>query len=195
MHRTNSNITGQTIKTEEIIQEEVSMAKLQVKEKCVDTLDANDPKCQFRNTIDILNECFGLNRKANRRASYPQSGPTGDKWIAGTRGEKFFVWMPKLYSNTSEWGNSINDDGTIIYEIAEPGRNEDYLFTAGNTKPAFYMNRLVFAKESTEAHYRFVGVFVADSYEYKRHVFRRIATRVKLIGNPVTRIEILDSDL
>ena len=169
------------------------MSTLEVKSKRIDILDANDPKCTFRINIDVLNEAFGLNRSLYMRASYPADGPTGEDWIPGTnKGEKFFIWMPKLFSNSSEWGNSISADSTLIYEIAEPGKADDYLFTAGDTEPAFYMKRLAFVKESQKAPYRFAGVFVADEYNFKRHIFKRIAARVRLIGNPVTSIEILD---
>ncbi len=57
------------------------MASLEVKEKRIDILDANDPKCQFRINIDVLNECFGLNRSLYMRACYPAKGPTGRDWI------------------------------------------------------------------------------------------------------------------
>ena len=169
------------------------MSNLEVKAKRVEVLDANDSHSQFRINIDVLNEAFGFGVSMYMRASYPAKGPTGGDWIPGIhKGEKFFIWMPKLFSNSSEWGNSISEDSALIYEIAEPGKTDDYLFSEGDTDPAFYMKRLAFVKESPKDSYRFAGVFIADEYNFKRHIFKRIATRVRLIGNPVTQIEILD---
>lgn len=169
------------------------MSKLEIKAKSIDVLDANDPRCHFRINIDVLNECFGLNRGMYMHASYPQNGPIGESWIPGTVvGEKYFVWMPKLFSNSSEWKNRISEDGSLIYEIAQPNKASDYLCDTGDISAAFYMKRLVFAKESSKAPYRFMGVFVADTFDYKKHVFRRIASKVRLIGNPVSKVEIIE---
>ncbi len=86
----------------------------------------------------------------------------------------------------------LSDDKSNIYELASPDKANDYLFAFEDTAPAFYMKRLVFVKESISSPYSFAGVFVADTYDYKRHIFKRIATKVKVIGDPVSRIEILD---
>lgn len=41
------------------------MAELKIHPKRFEILDANDPLCSFRINIDVLNECFGANRKSD----------------------------------------------------------------------------------------------------------------------------------
>lgn len=169
------------------------MAKLEIKPKRIEILDANDPQCRFRINIDVLNECFGLNKSMYMKASYPPSGPIGGKYISGTNAnDKFFIWMPKLYGNSSEWNNRISADGTTIHESADPTKAEEYLPTSNEADAAACMKRLVFVKDSVTAPYRFVGVFEMSDYKYKRHEFKRVATRVRVIGDPVAHIEIIE---
>ena len=163
------------------------MAKLEILPKRFDILDANDRNCKFRINIDVLNECFGANKSIYMHACFPQGK---EKSIPGTKsGDKFFVWMPKLYGNSSEWKNSISKDGSMIYEIAEETRHTDWI---NEGKHDLSGKRLVFVKHGPNLPYRFVGVYVSDKMDFKSHSYRRIATKVRLIGNPVTSIEILD---
>lgn len=167
------------------------MSKLEIKPKRFTILDANDPDCRFQRNIDVLNECLGLNRGLYRRASYPHNAPTGKGWIPGTKeNEKFFVWMPKLHKNSSEWVNSISDDDSLIIETAGQQKGVDYFYD--DAEAAANMQRLVFVQDKPKTWYRFVGVFAVDKYELKKHVFKRIATKVRLIGNPVSQIEIIE---
>ena len=163
------------------------MAKLEVLPKRFDILDANNPDCSFRINIDVLNECFGANRSIYMHACYPQGK---NKTIPGTKdGDRFFVWMPKLYGNSSEWINIVTDDGDTILEIAESSRHTDWI---DEDKHFLDGIRLVFVKPSPSEGYRFAGAFVNDKMEYLKHSYKRIATQVKLIGDPVNRIELLD---
>lgn len=163
------------------------MAKLEVLPKRFDVLDANDPHCRFRINIDVLNECFGANRSIYMRACYPQSV---DENIPGTNpGDKFVAWMPKLYGNSSEWKNSIVDNGDTILEVAEPTRHSDWIDV---NKHDLSIIRLVFVKPSPKDWYRFAGVFVNGKMDYLKHSYKRIATKVRLIGDPVYKIELLD---
>lgn len=170
-----------------MLEEKRIMAKLEILPKRLDVLDANDPKCRFRINIDVLNECFGANRSIYMNACYPQGKY---ETIPGTKpGDKFFVWMPKLYGNSSEWKNSISNDGNTIYEIAESTRHSDWM---DDDKHVLEGIRLVFVKPNPRESYRFVGAFVNEKMDFLRHSYKRIATRVKLIGNPVYKIELLD---
>lgn len=163
------------------------MSKQEVKRKSREVLDANDPDCRFRINIDVLNECFGANRSMYMHACYPQGK---NKTIPGTKyGDKFFVWMPKLYGNSSEWKNTVSNDGNMIYEVAEATRHSDWM---DEDKHVIDGIRLVFVKPDPHEPYRFVGVFVSDQMDYLKHSYKRIATRVKLIGDPVYKIELLD---
>ena len=40
--------------------------------------------------------------------------------------------------------------------------------------------------------YKFKGVYRSGKMEHLHHTYERIATRVRLIGDPVERIELLD---
>ena len=163
------------------------MAELTILPKRFEILDANDENCSFRINIDVLNECVGANRKIYMHACYPQRK---DEFILGTEpDDKFFVWMPKLYGNSSEWKNTVSSDGNIIYEVAEKTRHKDWIDEGKHDVTGI---RMVFVKPSPKAPYRFAGVFVSDKMDFLHHSYRRIATKVKLIGNPVTRIELLD---
>lgn len=53
---------------------------------------------------------------------------------------------------------------------------------------------LVFVKDSAQSPYRFVGVFKSGKMEFCKHTYCRIASKVKIIGNPVTKIELLDDN-
>lgn len=163
------------------------MAKLDIHSKCFETLNVNDIKCRFKNNIDILNECFGANMGMYMRACYPQSRHEFI-WEANT-GEKLFVWMPKLYSNNSSWKNIISDDGTIIHEKADGDRTQDWMEIDKHELNAL---RIVFIKPSSSMPYKFAGVFVNKSMKHLNHTYQRIATRIRLIGNPVRKVELLD---
>ena len=93
-----------------------SRSSLEVKDKRYDILDVDDD-CTFRINIDVLNEAFGVGRSMYARACYPDKKNTFFWEEKGSR--HFFIWMPKMYSNSSEWKNTISKDGRYIYEDAE----------------------------------------------------------------------------
>ncbi len=155
--------------------------------KRFDILDANDPNCSFRINIDVLNECFGASRSMYMRACFPQGK---NATISGVKSsDRFFVWMPKLYGNSSEWKNSVIDNGDTILEIAEPSRHSDWMDIDKHPLDAI---RLVFVKPSPSCNYQFAGAFVNDKMQHLNHTYKRIATRVRLIGNPVSSVELLN---
>ena len=164
------------------------MAKLEVLPKRLDVLDANDDSCKFRINIDVLNEAFGVGRAMYAKASYPDKKGvffTGDK-----PDDKLFIWMPKLYGNSSEWKNVISEDGNEIYEIAESSRYKDWISEDDDLNAL----RIVFAKPDPKSPYKFAGIFKSGKMEFCKHTYERVATRAKLIGNPVTKIELLDDN-
>ena len=165
------------------------MAKLEVLPKRLEILDVNSSDCKFRINIDVLNEAFGVGRAMYAKAVYPDKK---DTYILGNKpGDKFIIWMPKLYGNSSEWRNVLSEDGTELYEVAEPTRHEDWL---GEGPRKSGIMRLVFVKDDPKSFYRFVGVFAGGNMEHLNHTFVRIASKVKLIGIPVTKIELLDDN-
>lgn len=163
------------------------MTKLAVLPKRVDILDAKNPLCQFRINIDVLNEAFGVGRSMYAKACYPDK--KGETFHGTIPGDHYIIWMPKLYSNTSEWKNSLYDGGVEIHEDAEPTRHEDWIEI---DKHDLSVLRIVFVKPDHKSPYRFAGVYRSGKMDHLHHTYERIATRVRLIGDPVTQIELLD---
>lgn len=164
------------------------MAKLEILPKRLDILDSNDNACQFRINIDVLNEAFGIGRSMFAKACYPD---TKGGFFLGTKpGDKFFIWMPKLYGNSSDWKNVISEDGNEIYEVAENNRHEDWI--SEKTQDMVNNLRIVFVKPDSKSPYKFVGVFRLANKTQCNHTYERIATMIRVIGNPVTKIELLD---
>ena len=56
------------------------------------------------------------------------------------------------------------------------------------------MLRLVFVKPDPKSPYQFVGVYQSGKMDHLHHTYVRIATKVRLIGNPVVRVELLDDN-
>lgn len=144
-------------------------------------LDANNPKL-YHTHIDILNECFGTNLAGHMQACYPMRG-----FIPGT---ECYIWFPMLFGNKSGWNNIVTNNGNTILEVGGPGCEE----WKDNGKHPLEGYRLVFAKPAHDADYRFIGAFKndRDNFEYMKHSYPRVATRIKLSGNPVDKIEFLD---
>ena len=169
-----------------------TMSNLKALKKHIDILDVDNPTCTFRINIDVLNEAFGLNRSMYAKAWYPDSKYS---WISAINSkEQFYIWMPKMYSNSSGCKNSISYDGTKIYEVIDdPNVVDDSETTDADIYGYNYRHgyRLVFIKESPKSPYRFVGVFRPIKMEHNNHAFERVATKIKLIRNPATAIEIL----
>lgn len=169
------------------------MSNLKVLEKHIDVLDVDDPNCNFRINIDVLNEAFGFSRSMYAKAWYPDSKYS---WISAKNSkEQFYIWMPKMFGNSSGCTNSISQARTKIYEVIHDPDAIDVTETSDADLYGYnykYGYRLVFIKESTKSPYRFVGVFRPAKIEHNNHTYERVATKVKLIGNPVTAIELLD---
>jgi len=165
------------------------MSKLEVLPKRIEILDVNDPTCSFRINIDVLNEAFGLNKSYYARAGYPQKK---GEWIkAVNSNDNFFIWMGNLCDNSAEWVNRLSADGKILYESCENPRKIDWIdeIECAITDNAI---RLAFVRNSKKEPFKFVGVFENEDMSHLKHSYRRIATKVKLHGNPVYAIELLD---
>ena len=157
--------------------------------KRIEILDVEDAECQFRINIDVLNEAFGVGRSMYARASYPDK--QGVSYLGTNPQDRFFIWMPKLYTNSSDWINEISVDGTIISEKANNNRHSDWKDSPNSRVDEL---RIVFCKQSKNSPYRFVGVFQSVKMDPLNHTYQRIATRIRLIGNPVLKIELLDDN-
>ena len=165
------------------------MAKPEVLPKRLDVLDVADPACSFRVNVDVINEAFGAEcNPPYMRAVYPRK-ESEILWEKNTK-ERLIVWMPKLYGNSSEWRNTLSEDGTKIYEVAEGKRTHDW--TEDGFDPDLL--RLVFVQKKAKEPYVFVGAFKIEKLEHCNHVFSRIATKVRLIGQHVKFVEVLDDN-
>jgi len=85
--------------------------------------------------------------------------------------------------------NSLYNGGEEIHEDAENGRDEDWI-SEGKLDPSLL--RIVFVKPDNKSPYKFVGVYQSGKMDHLHHTYERIATKVKLIGKPVYRVELLD---
>ena len=148
-------------------------------------LDANK-KMHFRTHLDVLAECFGFFLKSHQRGTWRL--PQNEEWM---------VWFPHETSSGVpqkgiEWVNTISPDNTNIYERSITS-SKDYIYDFPYMKDCI---RLVFMKCSNKGSYVFKGAFVGNPAKMKdgEHTFTRIATRVRLHGNPVYDIELLDED-
>ena len=163
------------------------MAKNEILPKRLDYLDVNDSACQFRINVDVLNEAFGFGESMLMKAGYPRNSQESIPGI--NPGDRFRIWLPKLYGNKSGWHDVLSDDGKHFYEKSEDSKALDWMDVDDSGSKVL---SLIFVQEKRNSPYRFVGVFKAGKMEHLNHTFDRIATRVKLIGNPVNKIELLD---
>lgn len=153
--------------------------------KIYQELDANK-QLKFNTHLDILSACFGVSLKMHRKGAWRL--PENEKWV---------VWFPHEINETSqkknvEWYNTISSDNTKIHEWTKNKDNE-YLENVPYMKECI---RLVFMKNPVIGAYVFKGVFVGNPAEmkYGDHSFVRIATKVRLLGDPVYDIELVDED-
>ena len=121
------------------------------------------------------------------KAGYPRNSKESIPGI--NTGDRFRIWLPKLYRNKSGWHNILSDDGRHFYEESEDSTAVDWMDIDDSGSKAL---SLIFVREKRNTPYKFIGVFEAGKMEHLNHTYDRIATRVKLIGNPVNRIELLD---
>lgn len=150
-------------------------------------LDASQ-NIEFKSIYEAINACVGTSYTGWMRACYPASNGNF----------KFRMWFPKLakikegekVSAAFDCINTIADDwNQVVFEDLK--RSPDYEEKPENIYKGY---DLIFAKD-IDGGYLFRGVFVYDEANSKgnRFVSKRIATKVRLIGNPAEDIELLDS--
>ena len=86
----------------------------------------------------------------------------------------------------------MSEDGCELYEVADNGRQEDWMTADDDAEERIL--RIIFVRPDAKSPYRFVGVFENGKMDFCNHTYRRIATKIRLIGNPVTSIKLLDDD-
>lgn len=159
--------------------------RTEVRPKTIDLLDANGDKTDFEYIVDILNSCFGAGIAGWQNATWPSKR---DLSVMDSQMQAF-VWMPKFYRNRSLWKNSISRDKEYVYEIADYDRKEDWIDQNDNNSEKKY--RITFVKEAPDTPYRFVGVYEDYKMEHLNHTYKRVSSKIKLIGDPVYKIQLL----
>ena len=154
--------------------------------KKYDILDAAD-HIEFSSIYEAINCCIGTSYTGWMKACYPASN--GDF--------NFRMWFPKLakekdgkkVSAAFDCVNTISSDwNQVVFEDLKRDPSEE-----ADPESIYRGLDLIFAKEPAGG-YLFRGCFKYDeaSSGGNKFISKRVATRVRLIGNPVTNIELLD---
>lgn len=145
----------------------------------IDELDAKD-KIQFYRVNDVLNTCFGTNYSAWMKASWPIN-------------ENCRCWFPKLVKTLKD-EPVAHGCVNVIFEDWNTLVFDDKKTDAEDFKEIHRGLRVIFAREPDNGPILFRGVYVQDEdqSEYKHYVFKRIATKIRIIGSPAYDIEMLD---
>ena len=140
----------------------------------------------FSTIYETINWCVGTNYRYWGKGCWPNYCPT----------DGFRMWFTQLaYVEHGRYVPAVNNclnllccNGNYhVYDKIGPIEYED------KSKHNWKYD-LIFSKE-VGGYYYFRGVFIGD-YEHSapnHHVSKRIATKVKLIGCPARRLELLDS--
>ena len=140
----------------------------------------------FRTIYEAINWCVGTNYTYWGRACWPSVNPT----------DGFRMWFTQLaYVEHGRFVPAVNNCLNLLC----CNGNYHVFDKIGPIEPDDRSRHkwkydLIFSKE-VGGYYYFRGVFIGD-YEHSapnHHVSKRIATKVKLIGCPARRLELLDS--
>lgn len=151
-------------------------------------IDAND-NVTFRTKTEAINWCTGSDydlKNAWRPACWPSNRP---------KNKEFRIWFVKLaVMNNGEYIpgvegciNKLIDNGNcFIFDDIRTDR-------VNNGGTEFLGYNILFTKDSGDD-YVLRGVYLLDSQKShpNHHVFKRIATKLKLIGKPAEKLELVD---
>ncbi len=155
--------------------------------KLIEVLDASK-HIEFKSIFEAINACIGTHYTGWMKACYPS--------VNGN--SKFRMWFPKLaktkdgekVSAAFDCVNTISDDwNQLVFEDLK--KSPDYVEEPENIYKGY---DLIFAKD-TDGGYLFRGVYVYDEDNSRgnKSVSKRIATKVRLLGNPTNDIELIDN--
>ncbi|MDO4415719.1 MAG: hypothetical protein Q4C20_11645 [Erysipelotrichaceae bacterium] len=156
----------------------------EVNSKRIKILDAAE-RIEYSAIYKVLNDAAGTDYAGWMKATWPDLKPE----------RSFRFWFPKLAE--TEYGVDVPAVLTYINTISEDW-NElcfiDQRDRSNETYEPYNGYVLIYAKDPKGGPYIFRGVFKDDpSKSWPGHfVCRRIGTKVKLIGQPAYKIEILD---
>ena len=130
--------------------------------------------------IEILNDLFGRNYKGHQKASVMIN-------------EHVWIWFPKFLKDKcgnikiapSGWKNSYNDDYSVILTIP-PVSN----------KPIDVKKIVLIFAMLEPQEYTFLGAYENDFINSNEHAhyYLKITDKIKLIGDPVDKIELIIED-
>lgn len=141
----------------------------------------------FNSIYEAINEIVGTNYKGWQQACWPSA--------KGTEKTNFRIWFPKLavkrngklFPAANDCLNVLSDDwNEMVFDRLNHAPISDEVYYTGYD--------IIIAKEQS-GKYIFRGVFLLDKDKtYSNHyVSKRIGTKIKLVGTPAYRIEILDN--
>lgn len=151
-------------------------------------LDVNE-NISFKEKMDAINWCTEKNYSANswQQACWPSNRPGSTD---------FRIWFPKLsdkrhgeYVATKEgFKNYLSEDWDFFFYDNIRGNNK-----SPNPQDQYLGVSVIFAKD-VDGDYIYRGVYKLDIDKSapNHFVHNRIATKIKLIGKPVQRLELLD---
>lgn len=146
----------------------------------IDHLDAKD-KCEFYRIDEVLNNCFGTDYQAWMKGTWPLN-------------DYYWCWFPKLVKSIKDEPasngciNVISEDwNTIIYDETKDS-------VADTSSDQHNDRAIVFAREPDNGPILFRGVYVFDRKRssYKHYIYKRVSSKIRIIGNPAYDIETLD---
>ncbi len=151
--------------------------------KKYDVLDANQ-NISFHSIYEAINDCMGTEYTGWMKACWPNVNGNG----------KFRMWFPKLARIKN--GQNVAESFDCINTISEDWNElvfDDLKERHSDMTDKYVGYDLIFAKD-VDGEYVFRGLYVWDETKSapNHDVSKRIASKVKLIGDPVTDIEPLD---
>ena len=162
-----------------------SSAAVEVKSKREITIDAAED-IHYTKIFEAINATVGTDYTGWMQASWP----------SGNKKLPFRLWFPKLAE--TKRGELVSAAFDCVNTISEDW-NELIFDDLKDTPPEAERDTvsppvLIFAKEPKGGPYIFRGVFLKNKKKstHRHHVYDRIGTRVRLIGQPTERVEILD---
>ena len=141
----------------------------------------------YNSIYEAINEIVGTNYKGWQQACWPSA--------KGTEKTNFRIWFPKLaVKRNGELFPAAND----CLNVLSDDWNEmvfDRLNHAPINNEVYYTGYDMIIAKEPNGKYIFRGVFLLDKDKtYSNHyVSKRIGTKIKLVGTPAYKIEILDN--
>ena len=152
--------------------------------KKFDVLDAS-LNMTFHTIVGAINDVIGTDYEGWQRATWPNNNGNG----------RFRLWFPKLAETKN--GQLVSASFDCVNTISSDWNElifDDLKNTQADMTKKYWGYDLIFAKDPDGGEYIFRGVYVRNGEKSKPNhdVNKRIATKVRLVGEPAYDIELLD---